>query len=83
MSKSLGNEFTLRDIIAKGFNPLAIRYLLFSVPYDKQLNFTFENLKGAETTIERLHDFVKRLREAKLNDGINPRFGRKNARLSQ
>ena len=72
MSKSLGNEFTLRDIIAKGFNPLAIRYLLFSVPYDKQLNFTFENLKGAETTIERLHDFVKRLREAKLNDGINP-----------
>ena len=71
MSKSLGNEFTLRDIIKKGFKPLAIRYLLFSVPYDKQLNFTFENLKGAETTVERLHDFRKRLREANLTDGIN------------
>lgn len=71
MSKSLGNEFTLRDIIGKGFKPLAIRYLLFSVPYDKQLNFTFENLKGAESTIERLHDFKKRLQEANLTDGIN------------
>lgn len=71
MSKSLGNEFTLRDIIGRGFKPLAIRYLLFSVPYDKQLNFTFENLKGAESTIERLHDFKKRLLEANLTDGIN------------
>ena len=71
MSKSLGNDFTLRDIINRGFKPLAIRYLLFSVPYDKQLNFTFDNLKGAETTIERLHDFKKRLQEANLQDGIN------------
>ena len=71
MSKSLGNDFTLRDIINRGFKPLAIRYLLFSVPYDKQLNFTFDNLKGAETTIERLHDFKKRLQNANLTDGIN------------
>ncbi len=71
MSKSLGNDFTLRDIIGRGFKPMAIRYLLFSVPYDKQLNFTFENLKGAENTIERLHDFKKRLQEAHLIDGIN------------
>ncbi|MEP6900536.1 MAG: cysteine--tRNA ligase [Actinomycetota bacterium] len=77
MSKSLGNDFTLRDIINRGFNPLAIRYLLFSVPYDKQLNFTFDNLKGAETTIERLHDFKKRLQEAKLTDGINPGLQKK------
>ncbi|CAN5529371.1 cysteine--tRNA ligase [soil metagenome] len=71
MSKSLGNDFTLRDIINRGFNPLAIRYLLFSIPYDKQLNFTFDNLQGAETTIERLHDFKKRLQDANLKDGIN------------
>ena len=71
MSKSLGNDFTLRDIISRGVKPLAIRYLLFSVPYDKQLNFTFDNLKGAETTIERLHDFKKRLQDAHLTDGIN------------
>ncbi len=72
MAKSLGNDYTLRDIIERGFKPLAIRYLLFSVPYDKQLNFTFEGLKGAESTIERLHDFKKRLSEAHLTDGINP-----------
>jgi len=71
MSKSLGNDFTLRDIIGRGFKPLAIRYLLFSVPYDKQLNFTFDNLKGAETTIERLKDFRKRLKDASLKEGEN------------
>lgn len=71
MAKSLGNEFTLRDIVNRGFKPLAIRYLLFSVPYDKQLNFTFENLTGAEHTIERLQDFKKRLTEAHLNNGEN------------
>lgn len=72
MAKSLGNDFTLRDIFSRGFSPLAIRYLLFSVPYGKQLNFTFENLKGAETTVERLNDFKKRLHEAHLQDGVNP-----------
>ena len=71
MAKTLGNEFTLRDIIKRGVQPLAVRYLLLSVPYNKQLNFTFENLSGAETTIERLHDFKKRLQEAHLTDGIN------------
>ncbi len=71
MSKSLGNDFTLRDILSRGFSPIAIRYLLFSVPYDKQLNFTFENLKGAETTIARLQDFKKRLEDANLSGGLN------------
>ena len=77
MSKSLGNEFTLRQVIGKGFNPLAIRYLLLSVPFDKQLNFTFENLRGAEITIKRLHDFCRRLRETYLCDGINFEFQEK------
>jgi cysteinyl-tRNA synthetase len=69
MSKSLGNDFTLRDIIGRGFNPLAIRYLLLSVPYNKQLNFTFEGLKGAETTVERLQQFRRLVAEAKTEDG--------------
>jgi cysteinyl-tRNA synthetase len=77
MSKSLGNEYTLRDILARGFKPLAIRYLLFSVPYDKQLNFTFEGLKGAESTIERLQDFRKRLKEARLQEGKNDELSSK------
>jgi cysteinyl-tRNA synthetase len=69
MSKSLGNEFTLRDIIGKGFNPLAIRYLLISVPYNKQLNFTFEGLQGAVATIERLQQFRRLVREAGARAG--------------
>ncbi len=71
MSKSLGNDFTFRDLQARGFNPTAMRYLFFSVPYDKQLNFTFENLKGVESTIERLRDFRARLLEANLEAGSN------------
>ncbi len=77
MAKSLGNDFTLRDIIGRGFSPSAIRYLLISVPFDKQLNFTFENLQGAENTIKRLQDFKKRLQEAHLQDGINPELQEK------
>jgi cysteinyl-tRNA synthetase len=69
MSKSLGNEFTLRDIINRGVNPLAIRYLLISVPYNKQLNFTFEGLKGAETTVERLQQFRRLVTEANTENG--------------
>ncbi len=71
MSKSLGNYFTFRDLIAKGYSASAIRYLLLSVPYHKQLNFTFETLQGAEHTIERLRDFRARLNEAKLTEGTN------------
>jgi cysteinyl-tRNA synthetase len=69
MAKSLGNDYTLRDIMQQGFNPLAIRYLLISVPYNKQLNFTFEGLKGAETTVERLQQFRRLVREAKTESG--------------
>jgi cysteinyl-tRNA synthetase len=71
MSKSLGNDFTLRDIVGRGFNPLAIRYLLISVPYNKQLNFTFEGLKGAETTVERLQQFRRLVSEANTESGSN------------
>jgi cysteinyl-tRNA synthetase len=72
MSKSLGNDYTFRDLKTQGFNPTAMRYLFFSVPYDKQLNFTFDTLRGAESTIERLRDFRARLLEAKLEEGSTP-----------
>lgn len=72
MAKSLGNEFTLRDILAKGFPALAIRYLLLSVPYRNQLNFTFEGLKGAVSTTERLKNFRLTLRTTKTESGSNP-----------
>jgi cysteinyl-tRNA synthetase len=63
MSKSKGNFFTFRDLVAQGYKPAAIRYLLMSVPYRKPLNFTFETLRGAETTVEKLRDFRRRLLE--------------------
>jgi cysteinyl-tRNA synthetase len=62
MSKSLGNQFTLRDLIARGNAPEAIRYLLLSVHYRKQLNFTSDGLRQAATSIERLGDFRARMR---------------------
>ncbi|MCA1620097.1 MAG: cysteine--tRNA ligase [Acidobacteria bacterium] len=71
MSKSLGNYYTFRDLQEKGFNPTAIRYLLLSVPYRKQLNFTFEGLQGAERTVESLRTFRARLREARTEPGSN------------
>jgi cysteinyl-tRNA synthetase len=48
---------------------LAIRYLLMSVPYSKQLNFTFEGLQGAESTVERLRNFRRTIRATYLDDG--------------
>jgi len=71
MSKSKGNYYTFRDIAAKGFSPAAIRYFLLSVPYNKQLNFTFDALAGAEKTVASLRDFRARLSEAKTGPGIN------------
>lgn len=71
MSKSKGNYYTLRDVVAKGYSPAAIRYFLLSVPYNKQLNFTFDALAGAERTVESLRDFRARVSEAKTEAGIN------------
>ncbi len=69
MSKSKGNFFTFRDLRAQGYSPLAIRYLLLSVPYRKQLNFTFEGLAGAESTVERLRNFRRLVTEARVQPG--------------
>ena len=61
MSKSIGNLFTLRDIIKKGHKPAPVRYLLASVPYRKQLYFTFDALHQATQSVERLRNFQLRL----------------------
>src|SRR5579863_6105731 len=69
MSKSLGNFFTLRDLFAKGQKPSTIRYLLLSVPYRRQLNFTEDGLTQAENSVERLRNFVARLRTEQFPAG--------------
>ena len=74
MSKSKGNYYTFRDIAAKGFSAAAIRYFLLSVPYNKQLNFTFDALAGAEKTVAGLRDFRVRLSEAKTEPGLNEKL---------
>jgi cysteinyl-tRNA synthetase len=72
MSKSQGNFYTLRDLIAKGHRPSAIRYLLASVPYQKPLNFTFDGLHQAQKSIERLRNFEFRLRKEMFPAGSSP-----------
>ena len=64
MSKSLGNFYTLRDIIDKGYHPMAIRYLLMGTHYRQQLNFTFTGLEAARNSLQRVWDFMKKLDEA-------------------
>ncbi len=69
MSKSLGNFFTLRDLFAKGYKPSALRFALASVPYRKQLNFTFDGLQQAASSVERLRNFAARLAQGKFPAG--------------
>ncbi len=61
MAKSYGNQYTLRDILDKGYAPLAIRYLLISTHYRQQLNFTFDGLEAARNGLERYLDFIANL----------------------
>ena len=69
MSKSLGNFYTLRDLVLKGHKPSSIRFLLASVPYRNQLNFTFDGLKQAAVSVERLRNFQLRLTAAQFPAG--------------
>jgi cysteinyl-tRNA synthetase len=69
MSKSLGNFYTLRDLLLKGHKASAIRYLLLSVPYRHQMNFTFEALGAATNAIERLRTFHERMLRGVFTSG--------------
>ncbi len=63
MSKSLGNFYTLRDLLNKGFTGTQVRYLLLQTHYKTQLNFTFQGLDAAKCSLQRLNDFIQRLNE--------------------
>jgi len=71
MSKSLGNTYTIPDVVAKGFRPSAVRFLLLSAHYRKQLNFTWASLSAAEESLRRLTDFLVRLGGI-ARDGADP-----------
>ena len=70
MSKSEGNFYTLRDLLLKGHRASAIRYLLISVPYRHQMNFTFEGLAGATNAIDRLRTFYQRMLRGVFSEGV-------------
>jgi cysteinyl-tRNA synthetase len=61
MSKSLGNYYTVTDILDKGYPTLAVRYLLLATHYRQQLNFTFDGLEAARNALERYNDFISNL----------------------
>src|SRR5438105_4688561 len=77
MSKSLGNIYTLAEIEEMGFDPLALRYALLSVPYRTKLNFSAQSLEDAKSALQRIELFLLRLEEvsksaqhdAKQSDG--------------
>ncbi len=68
MAKRFGNFYTLRDLVSKGYDPIAIRYLLMSTHYRQQFNFTFEGLESAKGAVDRLRNFVRRLHETEGKD---------------
>jgi len=83
MSKSLGNFYTLRDVLGRGHPPETVRYLLASVPYRKQLNFTFDGLKSAATAVERLRNFAWRLDHEKFPAGSNAKMDERTTQAEQ
>jgi len=83
MSKSLGNFFTLRDLFAKGYKPSALRFALASVPYRKQLNFTFDGLQQAASSVERLRNFADRLKSGKFPAGKQERMAARVAKAAE
>ncbi|MBM3801321.1 MAG: cysteine--tRNA ligase [Acidimicrobiia bacterium] len=83
MAKSKGNFYTLRDLEEKGFDPLAVRYALQSVPYRRQLNFTFDLLHQSGKSLARLQDFKLRLTTEKLRPGSGPKAGEATAAALQ
>ncbi|MGB6197988.1 MAG: cysteine--tRNA ligase [Candidatus Acidiferrales bacterium] len=76
MSKSLGNFATLRELLSEGTRPSSVRFLLASVPYRRQLNFTAEGLQQAVSSVERLRNFAARLKAESFAAGSDPAMAR-------
>lgn len=72
MSKSKGNQFTLKDLLQKSADPLSIHFLLLSTHYRKTLNFTFDSLGQAESSLQRIRDFVFELESRSYPEGQTP-----------
>ena len=74
MSKSLGNFYTIPDVLAKGYTGREIRYALIRVNYRTQLNFTWDGMKEARESLGRIDDWLQRLREVAGDKKGNPKI---------
>jgi cysteinyl-tRNA synthetase len=81
MSKSLGNQYTLPDLLARGCSPRALRYLFLSVHYRQKLNFTFESLDGAVGALRRVDEMRFRLQHAEEKGASDARLAEAGERL--
>jgi cysteinyl-tRNA synthetase len=68
MSKSLGNFYTLRDILEKGYDARAVRYVLLATHYKQKLNFTFDGIEAAQNVMDRFKDFIIKLKQVSGKD---------------
>ncbi len=75
MSKSLGNQFTLKDLLARGVDPRALRYLFVSVHYRQKLNFTFQSVEAAAAALRRVDEMRFRLAHASESGAPDARLG--------
>ncbi len=76
MSKSKGNFYTLQDLLQRHVDPLALRFLLLSTHYRKTLNFTFEALDQAKSSVERMKDFIFELKNRTFEEGENKKIAK-------
>jgi cysteinyl-tRNA synthetase len=83
MSKSEGNFYTLRDLLLKGYRASAIRFLLISVPYRHQMNFTFESLTESTNAIDRLRTFHQRMLKGGFAEGLDEGVAAATAKAEQ
>ena len=83
MSKSLGNQYTLPDLLGRGCSARALRYLFLSVHYRQKLNFTFESLEGAAGALRRVDEMRFRLQHAEAHAGGEGRARRPSRRVDR
>jgi cysteinyl-tRNA synthetase len=83
MSKSEGNFYTLRDLLLKGYRASAIRFLLISVPYRHQMNFTFDSLIESTNAVDRLRTFHQRILKGGFPEGLNPEIAAATTKAEQ
>jgi len=83
MSKSEGNFYTLRDLLLKGYRASAIRFLLISVPYRHQMNFTFDGLTESTNAVDRLRTFYQRMCKGGFAEGLDAEIAAATAKAAR